>query len=100
MSGYHSLTHNACSKTDVTSKTTLEAYQAIGVPEVWIYESGKLTIYLLSDGQYVTSSTSPIFPEIAIAAIVPALVERAWEVGSVQALEEFEAKSLKKIKKI
>jgi Uma2 family endonuclease len=87
-------------ETDVTSKTTLEAYQAIGVPEVWIYESGKLTIYLLSDGQYSISNTSAIFSKIAISEIVPALVERAWEVGSVQALEEFEARNLKKIKKI
>ena len=32
---------------DVTSKTTIAAYEAIKVPEVWIYDSRKLTIYLL-----------------------------------------------------
>ena len=32
-------------ETDVTSKTTLDAYEAIAVPELWIYDSGKLTIY-------------------------------------------------------
>jgi Uma2 family endonuclease len=31
-------------ETDVTSKTTLDAYEAIAVPELWIYDSGKLTI--------------------------------------------------------
>ncbi|MGK7877864.1 MAG: Uma2 family endonuclease [Xenococcaceae cyanobacterium] len=75
---------------DVTSKTTLEAYQAIGVGEVWIYDSGKLTIYLLTEEQYVESDTSLTFPEIPITQIVPVAVERAWQVGNVRALEEFE----------
>jgi Uma2 family endonuclease len=78
-------------ETDVTSKTTLEAYRAIGVPEVWIYDSGRLTIYLLSQGIYVKSDTSTIFENIQLTQIIPALVERAWHVGNVQALEEFEA---------
>ncbi|WP_026731582.1 Uma2 family endonuclease [Fischerella sp. PCC 9605] len=78
-------------ETDVTSKTTLEAYRAIGVPEVWIYDSGRLTIYLLSQGIYVKSDTSAIFENIQLTQIIPALVERAWQVGNVQALEEFEA---------
>lgn len=82
---------------DVTSKTTLEAYRVIGVPELWVYDGGKLTIYLLSAGQYVESNASPIFPNIAITEIVPTLVGRAWEVGSVRALEEFEARRLKEI---
>ena len=78
-------------ETDVTSKTTLDAYEIIGVPELWIYDSGRFTIYLLRDGKYVESDTSPTFPGIAIAQIIPTIVERAWQVGSFQALEEFEA---------
>jgi Uma2 family endonuclease len=78
-------------ETDVTSKTTLDAYEAIGVPELWIYSSGRLTIYLLRNRQYVKSDTSPTFPETPITQIIPTVVERAWQVGSVQALEEFEA---------
>lgn len=78
-------------ETDVTSKTTIDAYAAIGVPEVWVYDTGSLTIYLLKDGKYVKSDISPIFSEIAIVQIVPTVVERAWQVGSVQALEEFAA---------
>ncbi|RUR72682.1 Uma2 family endonuclease [Chlorogloeopsis fritschii PCC 9212] len=76
-------------ETDVTSKTTLEAYRAIGVQEVWIYESGKLNIYLLSEGIYLKSDISPNFANIQLTQIIPALVERAWQVGSFQALEEF-----------
>ena len=75
---------------DVTSKTTLDAYEAIAVPELWIYTSGKLTIYLLRDGQYTESDTSPTFPNLPLRQIIPTTVERSWQVGTVQALEEFE----------
>ncbi len=77
---------------DVTSKTTLEAYRAIGVPEVWIYDSGKLKIYLLREGQYIESESSPLFPQIPLTQIVPDAIERSWQVGSVVALEDLEAK--------
>lgn len=81
-------------ETDVTSKTTLDAYESIAVPQLWIYDSGKLTIYLLRDGQYIKSDTSPTFPNIPLTQIIPATVERAWQVASVQALEEFEGAML------
>jgi Uma2 family endonuclease len=76
---------------DVTSKTTIEAYEAIGVPEVWVYDSGKLTIYLLRNKKYLKSDISPTFPNISLTQIIPAAVERSWQVGSVQVLEELEA---------
>lgn len=79
-------------ETDVTSKTAIDAYKIIGVPEVWIYDSGRLRIYLLQpDGEYLESDISPNFPGIAIAQLIPATVERALQVGSCQALEEFES---------
>lgn len=52
---------------------------------------GKLTIYLLRDGKYINSDSSPNFPNIPLIQIIPTTVERAWVVGSLQALEEFEA---------
>jgi len=76
---------------DVSSKTTIDAYKIIGVPEIWVYHSGRLRIYLLQDGEYVESDMSPNFPEIAIAQLIPAAVERALQVGSCQALEELES---------
>lgn len=78
-------------ESDMTSKTTIEAYESVGVPEVWIYDSGKLTIYLLQGKKYTKSQTSPTFPQIPITELIPQLVERNWQVGSLQALEEFEA---------
>ncbi|GJD20685.1 hypothetical protein RIVM261_056410 [Rivularia sp. IAM M-261] len=76
---------------DVTSKTTIDAYKAIGVPEVWIYNGKTLTIHLLQNNNYIKSDTSPNFPNIAITQIIPTIVERSWQVGHLQALEEFEA---------
>jgi Uma2 family endonuclease len=77
-------------ETDVTSKTTLDAYHAIAVPELWIYDSGRLKIYLLKEGSYQASNNSEIFPEIPITEMIPTVVERAWQVGSFQALAEWE----------
>jgi Uma2 family endonuclease len=77
-------------ETDVTSKTTIDAYEVIAVPEVWIYDYGKMTIYLLREGKYIESEFSPNFPNIPITQLVSTAVERSWQVGSLQALEEFE----------
>lgn len=78
-------------ETDVTSKTTIDAYLAIGVPEVWIYDDGNFTIYLLQANKYVESETSPNFSEVHISKIITDTVERAWVVGNLQALEELES---------
>ncbi|GBE92677.1 Uma2 family endonuclease [Nostoc cycadae] len=77
-------------QSDVTSKTKLDAYAAIGVPELWVYDSGTLKIYVLRDGIYLVSDDSPVFEDIPIKQIIPTFVERAWQVGNLQALEEFE----------
>lgn len=77
-------------ETDVTSKTTLDAYEAIAVPELWIYNGKQLSIYLFTDGHYIQSENSPTFPNTPLNQIITATIERAWLVGTVQALEEFE----------
>lgn len=79
-------------ETDVTSKTTLSAYLAIGVSELWIYAGGKLTIYCLQGEQYSAVSESPTFPKLPLLQWIPETVERSWRVGSSQALEELETK--------
>jgi Uma2 family endonuclease len=77
-------------ESDVTSKTRTDAYLAIRVPELWIYDSGKLTINLLSNDRYVESQTSPTFPELPLPEIIPKAVEQAKQIGRSQALLEFE----------
>jgi Uma2 family endonuclease len=77
-------------ESDVTSKTRTEAYIAIQVPEVWIYSAGKLTINLLQGDHYVVSNISLVFPELRITEIIPQTVERAKQMGTSQALLDFE----------
>lgn len=51
---------------DVTSKTQLDAYSALGVPELWIYTEGKLQIFVLQQGEYFLTETSPIFGKLPV----------------------------------
>jgi Uma2 family endonuclease len=71
---------------DVTCKTTLEAYQALQVPEVWVYDSGKLTTHVLQDGKYVEEATSLAFGDFPITELIPKLVQQALVDGSSQML--------------
>ncbi|WP_297089269.1 Uma2 family endonuclease [Thermoleptolyngbya sp. C42_A2020_037] len=57
-------------ETDVTSVTTLTAYEAIAVPELWVYANGNLTFYILHDGHYVESDYSPTFPELPVKQLI------------------------------
>jgi Uma2 family endonuclease len=44
---------------EITSRTNLKIYEALGVPEVWRYDGGdRLQINVLQDGKYVESEVS------------------------------------------
>jgi len=75
---------------DWTSYTDLSVYELLRVPEVWIYRQGQLMIYGLTATGYDRLSTSPTFPTVAVATLLPQYVERAWVAGSSVALREFE----------
>jgi Uma2 family endonuclease len=75
-------------ESDVTSKTTMEAYEVIGVPEVWLYENGKLKIYLLQSDGYIETVNSLIFPDINLVEMIPRLVQQAFQKGTSQMLRE------------
>jgi Uma2 family endonuclease len=74
---------------DVTSKTQLGAYEALGVPELWRFENQQLCIYLLQAGKYVESSFSPTFPNLPITQVVTDSVKQAGLVGRSPALRAF-----------
>jgi Uma2 family endonuclease len=75
---------------DLTSKTRTDAYLAIAVPELWIYDAGTLKIRVLQGDRYVDSSISPTFPTLPIVERVAKTVQRATQIGTSQALLEFE----------
>jgi Uma2 family endonuclease len=81
-------------ESDVTSTTTIEAYEALGVPEVWIYRNRKLTIYLLQDGKYFESATSLTFPGLAIVELMQELVLKSIAEGTSKMLRELRSQLL------
>jgi len=76
-------------ESDVTSRTFMDAYEVIGVPEVWVLSDRSLKIFLLQDEHYVTSIHSRLFPEIDIPKLVPQLIQQALEIGTSAMLREF-----------
>jgi Uma2 family endonuclease len=60
---------------DVTSKTGLEVYQRLGVPEVWRFEKGELRISSLQNGEYQDSIVSAQFPSFVMASTISAMVK-------------------------
>lgn len=76
-------------ESDYTSKTKLDAYLALRIPELWVYDRG-LTIYVLTGDRYVESDKSPLFPAIALPSIVAHVIAQAQQIGSSRALRAFE----------
>jgi len=74
---------------DVTSKTQLNAYEALKVPELWRYEDGKLEINILQDGKYIQSEISPTFPNLPILEVIPQFIEQSRTVGRSPTLRAF-----------
>ncbi|HIK40263.1 MAG TPA: Uma2 family endonuclease [Thermoleptolyngbya sp. M55_K2018_002] len=75
---------------DGTSAMTLAAYEAIAVPELWVYANGNLTFYILHDGHYVESDYSPTFPELPVKPLILEAVAQVWSVGTPAALQAFQ----------
>lgn len=76
-------------ESDVTSKTLLSAYEAIAVPEIWIYRDRSLKIFLLTNGHYLESKSSLFFPDFSISTLVPKLIDQAIAIGTSVMLREF-----------
>jgi Uma2 family endonuclease len=74
---------------DVTSRTQLSAYEALGVPELWRYENHRLQISVLQDRKYVASDFSPTFPKLPIVEIISQYVEQSRTLGRSSALRGF-----------
>ena len=74
---------------DVTSKTQLDAYEALRVPELWRYENGKLQINIFQDGKYIESEISSTFANLTIVEVIPRFVEQSRTLGKSPTLRGF-----------
>jgi Uma2 family endonuclease len=78
-------------ESDVTSKTALQAYESIRVPEVWIYSNQSLAIHILQGDRYIETNTSLVFPDLPIAELIPTLVQQAIKQGTSRMLRHLKA---------
>ncbi|MCP2732148.1 Uma2 family endonuclease [Limnofasciculus baicalensis] len=74
---------------DVTSKTQLEAYEALQIPELWRYERNQLQINILEDGKYLESQISPIFPGLPIIELITESLVQSVSLGRSPTLRLF-----------
>jgi Uma2 family endonuclease len=74
---------------DITSRNQFDNYQFLGVPELWRYTQQGLEIYLLQQGKYIKSESSPNFTDIPIIELVNEYVQQCLTIGRSQAIRNF-----------
>lgn len=81
---------------DLTSKTVIKAYEALRVPEVWIYSSDRLQIFVFSGTEYKQVENSLAFPDFAISNLIPQLIQKGMSEGTRKMLGELKTNLAKK----
>lgn len=74
---------------DITSRTRLDNYRLLGIPELWRYTHNGLQINVLQEGKYIESLTSPNFPNIPIIELINQAVEQSQQLGRSEAMRNF-----------
>jgi Uma2 family endonuclease len=74
---------------DITSRTYLDNYRQLGVPELWRYTQSGLQINLLQEGEYIESLSSPNFPQIPIIELINQFVKQSQQLGRSEAIRNF-----------
>lgn len=61
---------------DLTSKSIhrFSIYARLGIPEIWCYDQGQLTVYCLQSGAYQSVAQSLVFPMLKVQEL-PSLIE-------------------------
>ncbi|MEZ2235561.1 Uma2 family endonuclease [Microcoleus sp.] len=76
---------------DNSSQTSLNCYEALGVPELWRYDGEVLKIYRLEEGKYTESSSNQNFPDFPIIDLIPQYVDRSKTEGRSPTIRAFRA---------
>ncbi|MCE2905541.1 MAG: Uma2 family endonuclease [Anabaena sp. CoA2_C59] len=63
-------------------------YAAMGIPEFWRYNGTTLRVYILANGQYSETQTSPTFAAIPIKEI-PRFIEESKKIGQIAVTRAF-----------
>jgi Uma2 family endonuclease len=74
---------------DITSRTHLDNYEQLGVPELWRYDGQHLEIQVLIQGRYVTTNTSRQFPQFPLTTIIPHYLQQTKVKGRNATMRAF-----------
>lgn len=74
---------------DLTSRTHLDIYAQLGVPEVWRFKRRQLEIHCLEQGEYHQREVSSIFPDFDLKEIIPAYLQKIDSEGRNKAIKAF-----------
>ena len=76
---------------DVTSRTHPSIYEALGVPELWRFENGKLQINVLREGKYIKCESSPTFQNLLLIEVIPQYLRQCRTIGRNKTMRAFRA---------
>ena len=74
---------------DITSRSHPSIYEALGVPEPWRFEKGKLQINILRDRKYTESAFSLIFPNLPLIEVIPQYLSQVKTAGRNKTMRAF-----------
>jgi Uma2 family endonuclease len=74
---------------DITSRTHPSIYEALGVPELWRFDQGKLQINVLQDGSYALAAESPNFLGLPLCEVLPHYLAESKIIGRNKVLRAF-----------
>lgn len=74
---------------DITSRTRLDNYEALGVPELWRYDGQSLEINVLKSGKYINSNISRNFPSFPLVNVIHQYVEQSKIEGRNATIKAF-----------
>jgi Uma2 family endonuclease len=72
----------------------LRVYEALGVPEVWMWRRGELCVYVLGEGGYDERDRSALLPGVEIA-LIASFLDRPGSTETIAAFERALAKRLR-----
>ena len=74
---------------DSSARTHVEAYEAIGVPELWRFSKRGLSLYCLQLGKYTPLEESLIFPGLPLRDLLPYCMEQSRKLGRNVVMRDF-----------
>jgi Uma2 family endonuclease len=76
---------------DITSRTHVTTYEALGVPELWRFSRQGLSIYVLKAGKYEETKESPVFPNLPLKEMIPHCLAQSRTLGRNAVMRKFRA---------